>query len=183
MQKRYGRTVTYGNADLGEIVRVSYNDNSVYDDVRFTVEARTSMSDIPEDDSRAEELLKQYIAFAQKIIENKKTTDTAVNFCHEKHVDSFFMRYLKGAWTWQVTPTLSDCRRYRNMGIGDCLPMQNDETPLIIEIAEDRREEMIEKCGIGGCRICGEVYHLRDESRSEPYLIREDFAVLCNRKK
>ena len=100
MQSKYGRTVTYGNADLGEIVRVSYNDNSVYDDVRFTVEARTSMADIPEDDSRAEELLKQYIAFAQKIIENKKTTDTAVNFCHEKHVDSFFMRHLKGAWTW-----------------------------------------------------------------------------------
>lgn len=183
MQSKYGRTVTYGNADLGEIVRVSYNDNSVYDDVRFTVEARTSMSDIPEDDSRAEELLKQYIAFAQKIIENKKTTDTAVNFCHEKHVDSFFMRYLKGAWTWEVTPTLDDCRRYRNMGVGDCLPMQNDETPLIIEIAEDRREEMIEKCGIGGCRICGEVYLLREDRRAEPYLIREDFAVLCNRKK
>ena len=43
---------------------------------------------------------------------------------------------------------------------------------------------MLAKCGVMGCRIDNEVYRLRrDAETGETFLLREDFAILCNRRK
>ena len=176
------RTQTYGNKDKCRVAVVRYRDNGRLNQVTFECEGYSSLGSTPPDNSDAEELHTQYIEFArEEVLKRKGCADTEECFNHGKWIEAFFMRHLGGGWTYDTLPTLADCERYEATGVGGCLPKFGD---FIIRIPEEKREEMLAKCGVMGCRIDNEVYRLRrDAETGGAFLLREDFAILCNRRK
>lgn len=176
------RTQTYGNKDKCRVAVVRYKDNGRLSQVTFECEGFSSLGSTPPDNRDAKELHTKYMEFAREdVLKRKGCGDTEECFNHGKWIEAFFMRHLGGGWTYDTLPTLADCERYEANGVGGCLPKFGD---FIIRIPEEKREEMLAKCGVMGCRIDNEVYRLRrDAETGEAFLLREDFAILCNRRK
>ena len=177
------RTSTYGNATKGVLAVVRYKDKGHLDDIAFELESRMSL-DSPVAEG-ADELRKRYMDFAiGKVIGKHDNADTTDWFDHHRWIDAFFMKFLNEEWTFDTLPTLEDCKRYREKErLGDCLPFAAT-IPFIKVVGKDEREEVLAKCGIGGCRMDNCVYRLRrDAETGETFLLREDFAILCNRRK